>query len=89
MDLDVVVCVDTLVAHLSGALGCETWIMLHSDCDWRLLRGGSKTFWYPTARLFHQQVAGGWCDVIDEIPSALLAGDGTRIRSTTAAQLGR
>jgi hypothetical protein len=70
-ELDLLVCVDTMVAHLSAALGCETWIMLHSDCDWRWPASGERTFWYPTARLFHQRFPGDWSGVVESIRSAL------------------
>jgi hypothetical protein len=69
--LDLCVCPDTMIAHLSAALGCETWVMLHADCDWRWPTSGSATFWYPTMRLFHQRVAGDWCDVLADIRLAL------------------
>lgn len=70
--LDLCVCPDTMVAHLAAGLGRETWIMLHADCDWRWPATGSSTFWYSTARLFHQAVAGDWGDVLAEIRSAIL-----------------
>jgi len=69
--LDVVICPDTMVAHLSAALGRETWVMLHADCDWRWPASGSTTFWYPSVRLFHQRRAGDWFDVVEEIRLAL------------------
>jgi hypothetical protein len=70
--LDVVVCVDTMVAHLAGALGCEAWVLLHADCDWRWPVCGSHTFWYPTLRLFHQRTQGDWNDVIEQVRQMLL-----------------
>lgn len=70
--LDLVICVDTMVAHLAGALGCEAWVLLHSDCDWRWPESGSRTSWYPSLRLFHQRTAGDWAYVIDEVRDALL-----------------
>lgn len=69
---DLLICPDTMVAHLSAALGCETWIMLHSDCDWRWPSSGSSTLWYPSARLFHRPAAGDWCSVISEVRRAIL-----------------
>jgi hypothetical protein len=69
--LDLVICVDTMVAHLAGALGCEAWVLLHADCDWRWPASGSRTFWYPTLRLFHQRTAGVWDDVIEEVRQLL------------------
>lgn len=70
--LDLVLTVDTMVAHLAGALGLNTWIMLHADCDWRWPSTGERTFWYPTARLFHQRTAGDWAAVMRNVRSALL-----------------
>ena len=71
LSLDLCVCPDTMVAHLSGALGCETWIMLHADCDWRWPASGGETLWYPSARLFRQHIAGDWHGVVTEIRSAI------------------
>jgi hypothetical protein len=69
--LDLVITVDTMVAHLAGALGCETWIMLHADCDWRWPARGHHTYWYPRARLFHQRDAGDWSGVLADVADAL------------------
>ncbi len=72
--LDLVVTVDSAVAHLSGALGVPVWIMLPWACDWRWLRGRSDSPWYPTARLFRQRTAGTWDEVIAQVAAALRAG---------------
>jgi len=69
--LDLCICPDTMVAHLSGALGRETWIMLHADCDWRWPASGRETLWYPTVRLFRQHIAGDWRDVMADLRSAI------------------
>lgn len=69
--LDLIVCVDTMVAHLAGALGCEAWVLLHADCDWRWPSAGSRSFWYPSLRLFHQHTPGDWQQVIAEVRDAL------------------
>jgi hypothetical protein len=71
--LDLVICVDTMVAHLAGALGCEAWVLLHADCDWRWPASGSRSFWYPTLRLFRQRIQGNWDEVIEELRQMLLA----------------
>jgi hypothetical protein len=71
MRLDLLLCVDTMVAHLAGALGGEAWIMLHANCDWRWPASGSRSLWYPRARLFHQPAAGDWAGVIDKVRIAL------------------
>ena len=70
--LDLCICPDTMVAHLAAGLGRETWIMLHADCDWRWPAAGGRTFWYPTARLFHQAFPGDWSGVLADIRSAIL-----------------
>jgi hypothetical protein len=69
--LDLVVCVDSMVAHLVGALGREAWVLLQSDCDWRWPVTGDRSLWYPSLRLFHQKTSGDWGGVIDGVWSAL------------------
>jgi hypothetical protein len=69
--LDLCICPDTMLAHLSGALGRETWIMLHADCDWRWPASGERSFWYPTVRLFRQHIPGDWHDVVRDVRSAI------------------
>jgi len=71
IDLDLIVCVDTMVAHLAGALWQEAWVLLHADCDWRWPSSGAASIWYPSIRLFHQRHAGRWDEVIDEVREAL------------------
>jgi hypothetical protein len=70
--LDLVICVDTMVAHLAGALGCEALVLLHSECDWRWPAFGDSTMWYPSLRLSRQRAPGDWSDVIEDARSALL-----------------
>jgi len=69
--LDLVITVDTMVAHLAGALGAPVWTMLHADCDWRWPKAGRQSLWYPTMRLFHQRTAGDWTGVIQEVTEEL------------------
>jgi hypothetical protein len=71
-ELDLIISVDTMVVHLAGALGCEPWVMLQADCDWRWPARGGRSLWYPSARLFHQHLAAGWEAVIDDVRSALV-----------------
>lgn len=59
-ELDVVISVDTMVAHLAGALGVPLWLLLKADPDWRWLAGGEGSVWYARVRKYRQQVAGDW-----------------------------
>lgn len=65
--LDLVLTVDTMVAHLAGALGAPVWTMLHHECDWRWPARGRDTIWYPTMRLYHQSRPGDWLSVINSV----------------------
>jgi tetratricopeptide (TPR) repeat protein len=70
--LDLVISVDTSVVHLAGALGRPTWILLPYRPDWRWLLGRDDSPWYPTVRLFRQDAARTWDDVIARVREALL-----------------
>ncbi|MFL9904674.1 glycosyltransferase family 9 protein, partial [Paraburkholderia fungorum] len=71
--LDLVICVDTAVAHVAGALGKPCWVLLPAiGCDWRWMRDRSDSPWYPGAlRLFRQKQRGDWSDTIAEVETAL------------------
>jgi tetratricopeptide (TPR) repeat protein len=71
MNLDLVIAVDTGVAHLAGALGKPAWIMLPANSDWRWLEHRSDSPWYPDARLFRQTVLGNWTPVMRSMVEAL------------------
>ncbi|BAO92253.1 tetratricopeptide repeat protein [Caballeronia cordobensis] len=74
--LDLVITVDTSVAHLAGALGKPVWILLAAHTDWRWGIDASVSAWYPSARLFRQKHPGDWRDVSAELLSQLDAGPG-------------
>jgi hypothetical protein len=70
-ELDLVISIDTMMAHLAGALGMPVWTLLHADCDWRWGEDQSRTVWYPTMRLFRQKRPGDWDSAIEELRDAL------------------
>lgn len=69
--LDLVISVDTSVAHLAGALGKPTWVLLPSVPDWRWMLTREDTPWYPHTRLFRQHQAGDWPAVFERVATAL------------------
>ncbi|AWB67177.1 hypothetical protein C2869_12350 [Saccharobesus litoralis] len=69
--LDLLITVDTSVAHLAGALNVPCWLMLSADPDWRWLLNTDKSYWYPNTRLFRQHTIYQWSDVIQDIKLAL------------------
>ncbi len=84
--LDVVVSVDTAVAHLAGALGAQTWILLPYVAEWRWLRGRSDSPWYPTARLFRQPALNDWAGAVAAIGAAVCEISEARPGRTEAAR---
>jgi tetratricopeptide (TPR) repeat protein len=70
-NLDLVITVDTSIAHLAGALGVPVWLMLTLDNDYRWLADKSDTPWYPSMRLFKQNEYGNWTSVVTEIKNNL------------------
>jgi ADP-heptose:LPS heptosyltransferase len=69
--LDLVISIDTAVAHLTGALGKPLYLLLPYAPDWRWLLEPSDSPWYPTARLFRQKRPGDWGEVIARVHAAL------------------
>lgn len=69
--LDLVITVDTSVAHLAGTLGKPVWILLARRSDWRWLTERDESPWYPSARLFRQKVAGEWGAVVADVEKEL------------------
>jgi len=70
-ELDLVISVDTSVAHLAGSLGKPVWILLPYVADWRWLADRADSPWYPTARLFRQDATRAWKPVVIELREAL------------------
>jgi hypothetical protein len=69
--LDLVISVDSMPAHLAGALGRPVWTLLHRGADWRWMEGRDDSPWYPTMRLFRQHRAGDWEPVIGRVAREL------------------
>ncbi len=70
-ELDLVITVDTAVAHVAGALGVEVWMLVPSVPDWRWLLDRSDSPWYPSMQLFRQPSSGGWHVVVDAVRGRL------------------
>jgi tetratricopeptide (TPR) repeat protein len=70
--LDLVISVDTAVAHLAGAMGIPTWVLLPHVPDWRYLLERSDSPWYPAMRLFRQDAAGDWSGVVERMAAELI-----------------
>lgn len=71
LGLDLVVCVDTALAHAAGAVGAEIWVLVPFAADWRWLRERPDTPWYPTMRLFRQPRPGDWDTVFARVAAEL------------------
>jgi hypothetical protein len=69
--LDLVISIDSMPAHLAGALGVPVWTLLQKQADWRWMEGRDDSPWYPTMRLFRQQTAGEWEPVIARVAAEL------------------
>jgi hypothetical protein len=67
--LDLVITLDSALAHLAGALGRPVWLALKQVPDWRWFLGRSDSPWYPSMRLFRQKMDGDWAGVFAEIQS--------------------
>ena len=70
-NLDLVISIDTAVAHLAGALGIPVWTLVGYPPEWRWLLQGDGSPWYPTMRLFRQRTSTGWQDVVSQVTEAL------------------
>jgi len=79
--LDLVITVDTSIAHLAGALGKPVWILLAFVPDWRWFLDRDDSPWYPTARLFRQPAPGAWGPVIERVKDELVRGTWRRSAS--------
>ena len=80
--LDLVITVDSMPAHLAGALGIPVWTLLMKDADWRWMEEREDSPWYPSMRLFRQQTDGEWPEVIDRVRDALRSSGASLLRGS-------
>jgi len=71
MNLDLIISIDTGLAHLAGALGRPVWVLLKETPDWRWMLDRPDSPWYPTARLFRQKQKGKWASLLEEVGDEL------------------
>ena len=71
--LDLLVCVDTSVGHIAGAMNCPAWIMLPYAPDWRWMMQRGDSPWYPSLRLFRQDAPKAWPKLIERVAGELAA----------------
>jgi hypothetical protein len=70
-NLDLIVTIDTAVAHLAGAMGKRVWLLLQWIPDWRWMMERTDSPWYPTMRLFRQTKIGDWAEVLHNVAASL------------------
>ena len=70
-ELDLVISIDTAVAHLAGALGKPVWLLTRFESDWRWMLAREDSPWYPTVRIFRQRRPGDWDEVVQRVAAAL------------------
>lgn len=70
--LDLIITIDSAIAHLAGALGRPVWLLLPYATDWRWISGRTDSPWYPTMRIFKQPQPYDWDSVVDQVKKALL-----------------
>ena len=87
--MDLIVSVDTSVAHLAGAMGKPVWLLLPFNPDWRWLLDRSDSPWYPSARLFRQPETGDWHGVMSIVGNELEIWRRSLVRDDTNEREGR
>lgn len=69
--LDLMITVDSMPAHLAGALNIPVWLMLQADADWRWMENRTDSPWYPAMKLFRQEKQGKWDEVVEKVNEKL------------------
>ena len=70
-NLDLIISVDTAVAHLAGSLGKPIWMLNRYNTDWRWGQASESSLWYPSMKIFRQRTPGNWASVIDDVINSL------------------
>ena len=86
-NLDLVIAVDTAVAHLAGAMGKPVWLLNRFESEWRWMRGKSTTPWYPSMRIFSQPTPGDWGAVIAQVQQIMQSTYGVVAKTEATLQL--
>ncbi len=86
LSMDLVITVDTMTAHLAGALRVPTWTLLPFACDWRWMINRSDTPWYKSMRLFRQEKDRNWAPVVHRVKEALETLYDNELSSSQATQ---
>jgi ADP-heptose:LPS heptosyltransferase len=71
LQMDLIITVDCMAAHLAGALGRPVWMLLRHEADWRWMQDRANSPWYLTMRIFRQPEEGAWEPVVEEVAAAL------------------
>ena len=83
--LDLMVTIDSMPAHLAGAMAVPTWVLLHSHCDWRWMENRTDSPWYPAMRLFRQKDPDDWPPVIAHVKQELERAARSRVNPISVA----
>jgi hypothetical protein len=84
MNVDLLIAVDTMAAHLAGALGRPVWMLLKHEADWRWMTGRCDSPWYPSMRLFRQPRPGDWLTPARSLAAALCELSQNRYRAASS-----
>jgi hypothetical protein len=71
LEMDLVIAIDGMPAHLAATLGRPTWLLLKHEADWRWMDATARSPWYPSMRLFRQRTPGDWAGLAEEVAGAL------------------
>jgi tetratricopeptide (TPR) repeat protein len=85
--LDLIITVDTAIAHLAGALGKPVWMLCRFDSEWRWMLEREDSPWYPSMRIFRQQLPGDWRAAVERLTAALTEVAQNKVRTVPARSM--